>query len=230
MPGRHLPKAGAPGSRWRARLSTLAVLALVLTTLGVGVADVVLQYKTQTSVAGVTSPFKFVNGANYAAAHAEGLITTAYPNAQQVSVTAATVGADGAYGTYVLDVLELQPAATSASTWHYHFDVTTALVATGVNAAYVFYCTAAPTTVPDTGAPLASGTDANGNPWAIFAPTCAGTQVSESLTATATGTAITIAGTTAGTSLLFLSFGIAVTNSGATTTTAAIVTLVATTP
>jgi hypothetical protein len=211
-------------------LGGTALAVGLLLAAGLGLADVVLFYQVQSTVGGTSSPFKFVNGGNYAAAHTQGLVTATYPNAQQVSVSESISGANGAYGSYVLDVLELQPTVTGAASWHYHVDVTRALVATGVNAAYVFYCTTAPTTVPDTGVPLASGTDANGNPWAIFAPTCAGTQVSLPLTALGTGTTIAISGTTSGTSLIFLSFGLAITNTGATTTTSALLTAVAISP
>ena len=205
-------------------------LAAVVVLLGVTYADVILHYQVTTKAAGAPSPFKFVNGGNYAQAHGLGFFTTTYPNAQQVSVATAPSAASGAYGSYLLDVLEIQANATTASGWHLRIDVTTALVATGLNAAYLFYCTTVPTTVPDTGAPLASGTDSHGNPWAIFAPTCAGTQVSISLTATGTGTAIAFASLTAGTMLLSVAFGMAVTNTGATTTTTGVVTVVATSP
>ena len=205
-------------------------LAAVLVTLGATLADVVLQYQATTKASGAPSPFKFVNGGNYAQAHTLGLFTTTYPNAQQVSVATSPSGASGAYGSYLLDVLEVQANATSATGWHLRVDVSTALVATGLNAAYVFYCTTVPTGVPDTGAPLASGTDSHGNPWAIFAPTCAGTEVSLSMTATGTGTAIAFASLTAGTMLLSVGFGLAITNTGAATTTAGVMTVVAVSP
>lgn len=194
------------------------------------IADVVLTYHVSSTAASVASPFKFVNGANYASANAEGFVTNTYTNAADVGVTVGVTGGDGVYGTYVLDIFELQPTVTSANTWVYNLAVQTAFVGTGVNAFWVFYCSEAPTGVTVTGAPLASGTDANGNPWAIFAPTCAGTQQSLSLTAVGTGAGITIADTTSGTSILFLSFGLAVTNTGATTTTAASLVLEATSP
>ncbi|MCI4331111.1 MAG: hypothetical protein L3K19_04610 [Thermoplasmata archaeon] len=219
-------------SAWRHwKIPILAgVTAISLLSVGLGVADVLLLYQGQSKVTGASSPFRFVNGGNYAAANAQGLSTNTYPNTQQVSVSASVTGINGAYGTYLLDVLELQPNVTSAATWHLRVDTTTALVATGVNAAYVFVCTSAPTTVPDTGAPVASGTDVRGNPWAIFAPTCAGSQYGDSLTAVTAGTSQTFVGVTAGTSLLYLSFALAVTNTGAATTTPASLTFVATTP
>lgn len=220
----------SPASRRRLLRSLWIVGALLLVTAGVALANVVLLYQTQTQAGSTTSPFRFVNGGNYATAHGQGFVTNTYPNAQQVSVSAAANGADGASGTYALDVLEIQSSVTTTTAWHLRLDVTTALAATGVNGAYLFYCTLGPTGVPDTGASLAQGTDANGNPWAIFAPTCAGTQVAMSLTAAGSGTAIAFPSLTAGTNLLFLSFGIAVTNTGATTTTAAGVTLVAFAP
>jgi hypothetical protein len=226
-----LPSRAPRARRRRVPMYLAAGLgALALLLVGVGLGDVVLEYQTSDRAASTASPLKFVDGGNYAAAHTQGLVTNTYPNAQQVSVAVTVDGASGAYGTYVLDTLEVQPTVTTTATWHLHLDVTTALVATGVNAAYLFYCTSAPTAVPDTGASLASGTDANGNPWAIFAPTCAGTQVSLALTAVASGTVIALTGLTSGTSVLFLSFAMDVTNTGATTTTNAQVTLEATSP
>ncbi len=219
-------------SMWRQwRLPVIAgVAAVAMLSAGLGVAEVLLAYQGQTKVSSASSPFRFVNGANYAAANAQGLTTNTFPNAQQVSVAAGISGISGAYGTYLLDVLELQSNSTSTATWHLRVDTTAALVATGVNAAYVFVCTSAPTGVPDTGAPVASGTDARGNPWAIFSPTCGGSQYGDSLTAVTTGTSQTFAGVTAGVSVLYLSFAIAVTNTGASTTTSASLTFVATTP
>jgi hypothetical protein len=214
---------------WKVPILVGAV-SVVMLTVGLGLADVLLVYNGQSKVAGASSPFRFVNGGNYAAANTQGLATNTYPNAQQVSVSASVSGINGAYGTYLLDVLEVQSNVTSSATWHLRIDSTTALAASGVNAAYVFVCTAAPTAVPDTGPPVASGTDVRGNPWAIFAPTCAGTQYGDSLTATTTGTSVTFVGIAARATLLYLSFALAVTNTGATTTTAAGLTLVATTP
>jgi len=228
-----LPPSAVPRARRRRRVPVAvaaAVIATVTIVAGIGIADVILQYRASTSASGTPSPFRFVNGGNYAVAHGQGLFTTTYPNAAQVSVSATMSGANGAFGSYLLDVLEVQAAVTSATGWHLRFDVSTALVATGLNAAYVFYCTAVPTTVPDTGAALAAGTDANGNPWAIFAPTCAGTQVALPLTATGTGTLVAFATLTTGTMLFSVSFGLAVTNTGAVTTTPAVLTLFATSP
>ncbi|MCI4360286.1 MAG: hypothetical protein L3J91_01140 [Thermoplasmata archaeon] len=205
--------------------------AIIVALIGVGAADVVLQYQAQTRVSGTGSPFKFVNGANYVAANSQALITTTYPNAQQVALSSAVSGASGAYGTYLLDVVELKANASSAAAWHLRIDVTTALVAPGVNAAYLFYCSLNPSAVPDSGASLAQGTDANGNPWAVFAPTCAGTQGSLSLLSTGAGPAtVNLVGLTSGTTLLYLSYGLAITNTGARTTTASVATLVATSP
>lgn len=220
-----------PKSRRRLPRRILALLlgvAVVGTLLSVGYADVILTYHGSASVSGTTSPFQFVNGANYATAEGQGFTVNTYPNAQQASVAASVSGADGAYGTYVLDTLEVAATVTSTATWSVSIAVSTPLVATGVNAAYVFYCTAAPTGVALTGTPLASGTDANGNPWAIYAPTCPGTQTSLSLLASGSGTPLTLTGLTSGTSVIFFSFAVAVTNSGASTTTAAGITLEAT--
>ena len=216
------------------RRLTRRILALVLgvfiagAIVSVGYADVILTYHGSASVSGATSPFQFVNGANYVTASGEGFSVNTYPNAQQASVAASVSGADGAYGTYVLDTLEVAATVTSTAPWTVSIAVSNPLVATGVNAAYVFYCTAAPTGVALTGTPLASGTDANGNPWAIYAPTCPGTQTSLSLLASGSGTPVPLTGLTSGTSVIFFSFAVAVTNTGATTTTAASVTLEAT--
>ena len=220
-----------PKSRRRLPRRILAAVlgvAVLGALLSVGYADVILTYHGSASVSGTTSPFQFVNGANYATAEGQGFTVNTYPNAQQASVAASVSGADGAYGTYVLDTLEVAAAVTSTATWSLSIAISTPLVATGVNAAYVFYCTAAPTGVTLTGTPLASGTDANGNPWAIYAPTCPGTQTSLSLLASGSGTPLTLTGLTSGTSVIFFSFALAVTNSGASTTTAAGITLEAT--
>ncbi len=216
--------------RGRRRLlwATLAILAAG--AIGVSAASVFLIYQANTSVSGATSILRFVNGGNYVSAHAEGFATNTYPNAAQVSVGVTMTGADGASSTYALDTLEVQAQAASAFAWHLRIDVSSALVATGVNAAYLFYCTAAPTGVSDTGAPLASGTDVNGNPWAIFAPTCAGGVTSLPLSVVGTGATANFATLAAAQTLLYISFGVAVTNTGATTTTAASLSLVANSP
>jgi hypothetical protein len=217
--------------RSRLRRRTLALLLGILvvgTIASVGYADVILTYHGSASVSGTTSPFEFVNGGNYATANGQGFSVNTYPNAQQASVATSVSGADGAYGTYVLDTLEVASTVTTSATWSVSVAVSTPLVATGVNAAYVFYCTAAPTGVSLTGTPLASGTDANGNPWAIYAPTCPGSQTSLSLLASGSGTPLSLTGLTSGTSVLYFSFAVAVTNTGATTTTAASITLEAT--
>lgn len=220
----------APSRRGGA-LALLAVAFVVgALVLGVGLSDVILTFQAKTNVASAGSPFLFANGGNYAAAHAQGLVTDKFANVAHVSITANVSGVSGAYGTYLLDTLEIVANATTAATWHLRLDVATALVGVGINAAYVSYCTASPTTVPDTGTPLASGTDANGNPWAVFAPTCAGTSASLTLTAVGTGTSIAIAGLTTGTSVLFVSFLLAVTNTVVSTTTPATIVLVATAP
>ncbi|HZY70685.1 MAG TPA: hypothetical protein VFF67_06895 [Thermoplasmata archaeon] len=222
----------AVGSRRGGALFALAagLVALGVVILGLGLSDVILTFQAKTNVASAGSPFLFANGGNYAAAHAQGLVTDQFANVAHVSVTANISGVSGAYGTYLLDTLEIVANATTAVTWHLRLDVTTALAGKGINAAYLSYCTASPTTVPDTGVPLASGTDANGNPWAIFAPTCAGTSASLPLTAVGAGTSMAIAGLTTGTSVLFVSFLLAVTNTAVSTTTSATIVLSATTP
>lgn len=217
----------------RRRLSR-RILALLLgifvagAIASVGYADVILTYHGSASVSGTASPFEFVNGANYATANGQGFSVNTYPNSQQASVATSVSGADGAYGTYVLDTLEVASTVTTTATWTVSIAVSTPLTATGVNSAYIFYCTAAPTGVALTGTPLASGTDANGNPWAVYAPTCPGAQTSLSLLTSGSGTPLTLSGLTSGTSVVYFSFAVAVTNSGATTTTAASITLEAT--
>jgi hypothetical protein len=219
-----------PRPRRRPRWLAISLALVVAALVGAAIADVVLMYQTGEKAGSVPSPLDFANGGNYAAANAQGLTTNIYPNAQRVSVSATVNGAAGAYGTYMLDTLEVVGNVATAATWHLRLDVTTALVGTGINAAYVSYCTLAPSGVPDTGAPLASGTDANGNPWAIFGPTCAGTHFTHSLLAAGAGGTVNVAGLTAGTTVLYLSFLLAVTNTGATTTTAAAMTLEASSP
>jgi hypothetical protein len=195
----------------------LAVTLLVANVLG----DVAIFYAGSTTLGGAKSPMRFINGGNYASASAEGFVTVTYPTTQQVGLTAAVKSADGAYGTYLLDVVEVEALTNSTSTWDLRLDVVTALVATGVNAAWVFDCTVAPTAVPDSGTPLGSGTDSSGDAWAIFAPTCAGSQESLSMLAAGTGTTIALPKLVYASSILFLSFGVAVASGGATTTTAA---------
>lgn len=210
--------------RW---LGLLAIVAVVLGSSYV-VADVVLVFQASTSAGGAPSPFRFVDGGNYATASGQGFYARTYPNAQQLSVAATIHGADGASATYLMDVLELHTVAATTTPWTLEIDVSTALVATGVNAAYVSYCRTAPTGIADTGAVLASGTDANGNPWAIYPPACAG-EVNEAITAVGTGGTLTVpSGTGAGVAVLYLTFMLAVTNTGATTTTPASLSLLAT--
>lgn len=195
---------------------------------GVVAADVILAYRAFGSVGSAGSPFKFVNGANYATASAQGFQLDTYANAAQTSVTVAVNGADGAASTYTLDTLAFQTVVATTVAWTLNVAVSSALVATGVNAAYVSYCTAAPTGVADTGPALASGIDGNGNPWAIYAPTCAGTQVNLPITAVGSGASIIVAsGTGAGVTVLYFSFLLAVTNTGASTTTPATITVLA---
>lgn len=211
-------------------LVLVGAVAGILVGSGVVYADVILAYTATSSPAGAASPFEFVNGANYATANGQGFETNTYPNAADVSVAVTFDGAEGALSTYELDTLAVETEAATTAAWTLQISVSTALVATGVNAAWVSYCSVAPTGVADTGAPLASGTDANHNPWAIYPPTCTGTQVNEPLTALGTGGTITVAsGTAAHTSVLFISFLVAVTNTGATTTTPASLTVLATT-
>jgi hypothetical protein len=172
------------------------------------------------------SPFRFINGANYATVNGLGFQTDTFPSAGQVSIAVAAVGVDGAAGTYDLDTIEVQTVAATASAWTLSLSVSTPIIGTGINAAYVSYCTVAPTGVNDGAAPLASS-GAAGDPWSIYAPTCAGTQVNVDLLAAGVGTSIPVAnGVAAGTSVMFLSLLLSVSNTGATTTTAAQISLV----
>ncbi|MCI4369147.1 MAG: hypothetical protein L3K09_06265 [Thermoplasmata archaeon] len=211
-------------------ITLLALSTLVIASWSAG--RVILTYTANSRVASTGSPFHFVDGGDYAALHTQGYATLTYGSPQQLSATFATEAFDGASGSYLLDVVELQSLVTSGATWHIALRVLTPLAGTGINAAYVSYCTARPTTVPDTGASLASGTDVNGNPWALFAPTCAGPaiQVSLSLLAVAQGAFVNVVGVTNGVSVAFLSFLFAVTNTGASTTTSASLAVFATTP
>ncbi|MCI4367461.1 MAG: hypothetical protein L3K08_06895, partial [Thermoplasmata archaeon] len=149
---------------------------------------------------------------------------------QQVGFTAAVKGANGAYGTYLLDMIEVEALANTSTGWHAHLAVVSPIVGTGINAAYVFACATAPTAVPDSGAALASGTDAAGDVWAMYAPTCRGTQSSSSLLIAGTGTTIALPGLVYGSSILFLSFAVAVSSAGASTTAAATVVLSTSSP
>jgi hypothetical protein len=192
--------------------------------------DVALLFSGSTQSSGAKTPLMFINGANYAAANAEGFVTVAYATTQQVSLSASVRGANGAYGSYLLDVVEVEAVANTSLGWHLHLDVTKALAATGVNALYLFDCTASPTAVPDTGPTLASGTDVAGDPWAIFSPTCTGTQGATSLLSAGTGLNIPIPALAFGQSVLYLSFALSVSSGGASTASAATITLIAVSP
>ena len=205
---------------------TLGLLLLLTNVVG----DVVLLYLGNTQTSGAKSPLRFIDGAGYSATNAEGFVTVSFPTPQQTGFTAAVAGASGAYGTYLLDVLEVQAQLTTVTGWHLHLDVTQALSGSGINAAYLFYCTAAPTGVPDSGVPLTSGTDSAGDVWAVFPPTCAGAQSSLSLSATSSGSALALPSITSGSSVLYLSLAVDIASAGATTTTGAIVDLVASSP
>lgn len=227
----HTPRSDKEGKRWGKALWPifLAVVVVALFSAVLVYGDVIIQYNSTVSTGGTASPFNFVNGGNYVTANGQGFVTNTYPNAQQTSVGVVMNGADGAAGTYALDVLEVDTVAATTTPWTLVLDVSTALVATGVNAAYISYCTVAPTGIADTLAPLSFGTDANGNPWTIFQPLCTGTQYNLPLTALTLGTAVTIpSGTAATTPVLYISFMVAVTNTGATTSTPAAVSLLAT--
>lgn len=233
--GARRPSALPPLPRRRRQMSArligvLAAIGTLAVVIGTATAVVVLQYRTANHASSASSPFVFVPGGNAAIDHTEGLVTVSIPGPTSVTATVQQTGPKGAMGGYALDVLELQARVTSLNGWHFRVSVQTALAGTGINAAFVSYCTQAPTTVPATGAALASGVDANGNPWSIFAPTCAGASASVSVTSVGVGAPIAVASTTTGTSVLYISFAVAVTNTGATTTTAAALTLLATSP
>jgi hypothetical protein len=192
--------------------------------------DLALFYGGKDSTAGARSPLEFVDGGGYAAANAEGFASLSFTTTQQVGFTATLHGADGALGGYLLDLLEVEALTNTTTGWHLALNVTQALAGTGINAAYLFYCLAAPTGVPVTGTAIASGTDAAGDPWSVFAPSCSGSQDVLSLTAVGSGGALALPKLTFGVSELYLSFAIDLSSSGASTTTAASVVLTATSP
>ncbi len=222
--------------RSRGRRTSYAILSaaggVLLASLVVapGLGAVVLLYSTAPQVATLASPFRFVDGANYASSSSEGFVTASFPTSQQVGFSATVHGVAGAEGTYVLDAIELQARTNSTLGWHLGFSVVQPMAATGLNAAYLFYCTAAPSGVTPTGTPLASGTDSAGDFWSISAPTCAGTAASLSLTSTGSGTAIPFSALTFGTSELYLSFAGDLASGGLGTVTPAEVVLTASSP
>lgn len=203
------------------------IVACLATLGGSAFANSVLLYHSPDRAASAGSPFGFVNGANYATVHGSGFLTNSYANSQQLSVTVSTLGADGAYGTYAIDVLDVKALVTSGTTWTLEMAVRSPLTGTGANAAYLFYCTVAPGGVPASGTPIASGVDSLGNPWAILAPTCAGTSGAVSLLTSSAGAIVRLSGITTGTTVLYCSFGIDVTSTGASTTAPASVELLA---
>lgn len=216
-------RAATPGL-----LGVLAILGLLLAA-GTVSAEVVLRYSATSTVGTLATPFEFENGAGYATEHAEGYTTVTYSSAQDIAATIVYTAGDGGYGSYLLQVIALETTVATTQAWTLSVEVSTALVATGVNAAWISYCTAAPTGVPATGATLAAGTDANGNVWALYAPTCAGTEANLGLTAVGIGAGVPLAsGTAANTAVLYISLLTAVTNTGATTTTPAAISVEAT--
>lgn len=232
MGERSYHRTASSARRTRIAAFALGVAALALAGLIVagGLGEVALYYQTSPQAAGAPSPLRFVDGGNYASASTEGLLTVTFPTSQQVGFSATVRGVDGGYGTYLLDVVELQARTNSSIAWSLSLSVTQAMAATGLNAAYLFYCTSVPTGVPTTGTALASGTDAAGDPWAVYAPTCAGTSVSLPLTSTGAGSSIALAGLTFGTSVLFLSFATDVASGGLGPVTSATVVLSAISP
>jgi hypothetical protein len=207
-------------------IGIIVAAVLVVNVLG----EVALLYSGGTTIAGARSPLRFTDGGDYASASAEGMVMVTFPTTQQVGFTAAVKGANGAYGTYLLDMVEVEALTNTSTGWHAHLAVVSPIVGTGINAAYVFACTTAPTAVPDSGAALASGTDAAGDVWAIYAPSCLGTQSSSSLLISGTGSTIALPGLVYGSSILFLSFAVAVSSAGASTTAAATVVLSTSSP
>jgi hypothetical protein len=207
----------------------LAVVGTALLATNV-VGEVVLLFSSTSTVSGTRSPLRFIDGGNYASAVAEGLVTVTFPSTAQTALSASVEGADGAFGTYLLDVIEVQALQNTTGPWALHLDVVKPIAGTGISAAWVFDCTLAPSGVPDSGAPLANGTDAAGDPWSVYAPTCAGTQSGLSMMTPGTGLTLALPKLVFGTSVLFLSFAVAVAGSGASTTVPAILVLSATTP
>ncbi len=207
---------------------------LLVATLGLSglvAAHVVVQASASSVAGGETAPFRFANPANYAPVLGLGIQSNSFPNAADTSVQVALRGYAGSSGTYALNTLVVQTVATTTVAWTVHLDVSVPMVASGVNTMWVSYCSRAPTAIPDSGTPLASGTDASGNPWAVFAPTCPAGSVESSLELTGAGptagAVVTVpAGTAAARSVLFLSFLWAVGSTGVTTTTPAVVSIV----
>ena len=123
--------------------------------------------------------------------------------------------------------MQVETVVATTTAWTLSIAVDTALVGTNINAAYISYCTQAPTAVNDDAAPVASS-NAAADPWTIYAPTCAGTQVNVPMTAVGVGASVPVAnGVPAGTSVLFVSLLLSSGNAAATTTTPGALNLVA---
>lgn len=207
---------------------------LLITTLGLSglvAAHVVVQNSASSAAGGTNAPFQFANAPNYPRANGLGVVTDAFPSATDTAVLVSLSGFSGSFGSYALDTLEVVTVARTSVAWTLHLDVSVPIAGSGINALWVSYCSRAPTQVPATGTPLASGTDINGNPWAIFAPTCPGGAIESSLDVTGAGPIVGApvnvpAGRAAGNVVLYISFLWAVGSTGVTTTTPGVVTLV----
>lgn len=211
--------------------SFLLLLVATLGLSGLVAAHVVVQSSASSVAGGKIAPFRFANPANYAPVLGLGIQTNSFPNAAATSVQLTLNGYAGSSGTYALDTLEVETVAATTVAWSVHLDVSVPMVASGVNTLWVSYCNKVPSAIPASGTPLASGTDASGNPWAVFAPTCPVGSIESSLELTGAGptagAVVTVAaGTGAAQPVLYLSFLWAVGSTGVTTTTPAVVSIV----
>jgi hypothetical protein len=140
--------------RW---LSVLTGLAVVLVS-GVVVADVVLNFTTNTGVgANASAPFEFQNGGNYATAHGFGFITSAFTGGSSPGVgVTTTINGIATVPVSMFDVNELVTAVLTTSTAHIGnvFVPSASVIAVaGVVCAYAFVSTA----VPSAGAVAVAG-------------------------------------------------------------------------
>ncbi len=211
--------------------SFLLLLVATLGLSGLVAAHVVVQSSASSVAGGQTAPFRFADPPNYAPVLGLGIQSNSFPNAAATSVQLTLNGYAGSSGTFALDTLEVETVAATTVAWTVHLDVSVPMAASGVNTLWVSYCNRAPTAIPDSGTPLASGTDASGDPWAVFAPTCPAGSIESNLELTGAGptagAVVTVAaGTAAARPVLYLSFLWAVGSTGVTTTTPAVVSVV----
>lgn len=213
--------------RW---LSVLTGLAVVLVA-GVVVADVVLNYTTNTGVgANATGPFEFQDGGNYATAHGFGFITNTYPGGSSPGVTlTTTISGISTVPVGMFDVNEFVTAVATTSTAHIGNVVVpsaSVIAVAGVVCAYAFVSTAVPTpgstavagqpvgcgaTLPSLGALSAGCAGGTANVAAINL--LAGT-----VTGSIAGSCVVASATAAGTIVLYVSYYIS-TNAAVVATT-----------